>query len=197
MAWWIWLIIGAGAVVLLGCVAATSWSARRRGRLQQRFGREYERTVAGAGRGDAEAELRERVRRHDALRLQPLDADSATDYARRWYEIQTRFVDAPPIVLGQAQDLVAQLMHDVGYTSDDGFEEELALVSVDHPDAASQVSGDRRLRWRDKEDASTEALRGSFVRYRVLFTALVERPTTEARSKVASVGDQYLWRGRA
>ena len=71
---WIWIVIGAVVVVAVALAVARSFvGRRRRGHLKERFGPEYDRTVASADRrGQAERELRDREERHDRLELHPL-----------------------------------------------------------------------------------------------------------------------------
>ena len=73
MSTWLWIVI---AIVVLAVVVAAVSSMigrRRTERLRQGFGPEYDRTVESTGdQATAEAELRDRQRRHDELDLRPL-----------------------------------------------------------------------------------------------------------------------------
>ena len=70
---WVWVVI---AVVAVVAVLGVFWSATRTRRsrsLQDRFGREYDRTVEHTGdKREAERELSEREKRHEELDLKPL-----------------------------------------------------------------------------------------------------------------------------
>ena len=64
---WAWIVIVIAAVVVGGAIAWSAVNARRRKELQERFGSEYDRTVADApSRREAEAELSEREKRRQS-----------------------------------------------------------------------------------------------------------------------------------
>ena len=70
---WVWVAIAVAAVVVVAVVAWRAVAARRRKGLQERFGSEYDRTVADApSRREAESELAERQKRRDELEIRPL-----------------------------------------------------------------------------------------------------------------------------
>lgn len=163
------------AVVALGYFVATQ---QRRHRLKERFGPEYERTVAEHDdRREAEQELLERERRHAELDIRPLPEESRDTYASRWTEVQERFVDAPGYAVTEADQLVTAVMAERGYPTED-FEQRLSDLSVghaetlDHYRTAHEISG-RAAR----KDASTEDLRQAMVHYRALFEELLHETT--------------------
>lgn len=175
------LVAIAVAVVVL--VALALWMrARRRSRvLQDRFGSEYDRTVAGSdSRKEAEQELRERERRRDELDIVPLDDRARAQYMEAWLGVQQRFVDAPAESVAEADVLVMQVMRDRGYPVDD-FERRAADVSVDHPDVVEHYRSGHAVAARSRSDGSdTEELRGAVVHYRALFDALLDdRPDVD------------------
>jgi len=80
------------------------------------------------------------------------------------------------------------VMRERGYPIDD-FEQQAAVVSVDHPDVvANYREGHAIYLSSDRGDASTEDLRQAMQHYRALFDDLLENPAEEPLSR-ASVGD--------
>ena len=64
---WAWILIVIAAVLIVGAIAWKAFNARRRHGLKNRFGDEYDRTVADApSRREAEANLSEREKRRAA-----------------------------------------------------------------------------------------------------------------------------------
>src|SRR5947207_2006113 len=117
---WAWVVIGVGAAVVVAAVAAAAWFRRRTGRLRERFGPEYDRTIAErGGRRRAEAELAERERRRDELTLRPLTQAARSRYIDAWRAVQGRFVDEPGAAVRDADLLVTAVMMDHGYPMDD------------------------------------------------------------------------------
>src|ERR1700733_2036009 len=89
------------AVLLIGMMAV-----RRRARLRQRFGPEYDRLVAERdSKLKAEAELTSRERRVDGLDIQPLTESARAGYASQWASIQEQFVDTPSNAVASWQRL--------------------------------------------------------------------------------------------
>ena len=143
--------------------------------LQLRFGPEYSRVVSTIGdREKAEAELEAREKRVERLQLVVLPAAEAARFSQQWEVLQTRFIDNPSGVVGEADRLVRQLMLKRGYPIAD-FERLAADISVHHPLVvenyrAAQAIAARNLRGQ----ASTEELRKAVVHYRALFEDLLE-----------------------
>jgi hypothetical protein len=175
MATWVWIVIAvAAAIVLLG-ILWNATRARRSRALRERFGREYDRTVEQAGgQRDAERELREREKRHDALDIRPLSPESRDRYARSWQSTQTRFVDDPKGAVVEADLLVQQVMKERGYPTDD-FERRVDEISVAHPQVVEKYRTATGIaRASERGEASTEDLRHSVRHYRALFAELLE-----------------------
>ena len=171
---WVWIAIAA-AVVVVAVIVLASWFGRdRRRRLQDRFGPEYDRTVESADkRRDAERDLRDRVERHDALELHPLSDTARERYEREWGELQARFVDHPQVAVSAADGLVSDVMRDRGYPVED-FEEQSALVSVDHPRVVENYRRGHQIYIKTADGtASTEDLRVAVISYRDLFDELM------------------------
>ena len=172
---WVWIVIGVVvAFVVLGVMGSAG--GRRRSRsLKDRFGREYDRTVDKAGsRREAEQELRQRERRHEALELRPLSQGARERFLQQWQATQGRFVDDPTGAVSEADELVQRVMRDRGYPVDD-FDQRAADISVEHPDLVEKYrTADGIARASERGEASTEDLRHSVRHYRALFVELLE-----------------------
>src|SRR5689334_6860580 len=93
------------AAVVVAVVAVTRTTRRRA--LRERFGQEYDRTVAESpDRTAAERELRDRERRHAELTLTPLSDDARRRYTTEWEDLQARFIDSPGEAVGAADELI-------------------------------------------------------------------------------------------
>jgi hypothetical protein len=170
------LVIAAVIVLVLVALAAWLWSRRKQSeRLVQRFGPEYERTLHEHGdRTKAEAELRSREKRVEKLRIVPLSAADARQFAQSWRELQGRFIDNPKGVLLDADRLVRELMLRRGYPMGD-FERRAADISVDHPSVVDHYRAAHTIADRDhRGEANTEDMRQAVVHYRALFDELLE-----------------------
>jgi hypothetical protein len=192
---WVWIVIGVVvALVILGVFASVLRTRRSRS-LQDRFGREYDRTVDKAGgRREAEQELRKREQRHDELELRPLSADARERYLRQWQVTQGRFVDDPTGAVSEADNLVQQAMRDRGYPVDD-FEQRAADISVRHPELVEKYrTANGIARASERGEASTEDLRHSVRHYRALFVELLE---VDDEAEEASTTDREVEEVRA
>ena len=173
---WVWIVI---ALVALVVVAGIVWSvvtSRRRARLQEGFGPEYDRVVEDApSRREAEAELRERQARREEFDIRPLPQASRDRYLRSWEAAQARFVDDPEGAVADADTLIQSVMRERGYPVDD-FEQRSADLSVDHPDVVEHYRDGHELARRSADgtgDDVTEARRQAMVHYRTLFEELL------------------------
>jgi hypothetical protein len=172
---WVWIVIAVvAAIIVIGVIAAATRTRRTRG-LQDRFGREYDRTVERAGgRRAAEGELREREKRHEEFELRPLSPEQHDRYVQEWEATQTKFVDDPSAAVAEADELVQRVMRDRGYPVDD-FEQRAADISVDHPDLVERYRTAYGIaRKSERGEASTEDMRHSVRHYRALFEELLE-----------------------
>lgn len=172
---WVWIVL---IVAVVAVVAAIAWWAFRRRRtteFRDWFGPEYDRTVSFANsRSEAENELKERRELRERLDVRPLTAESRARYQEAWEEIQARFVDAPAIALVSAEALAVRVMNERGYPVDD-FDQQVEVISVDHPDVVTHFRAGRAVVERaNMEDADTEDLRQGLVHYRALFDRLLE-----------------------
>jgi hypothetical protein len=174
MAIWAWILI---AIVVVAVVAFVAVAARQRqtAALRQRFGPEYDRTVAARDdRRAAETELRERERQRAEFDIRPLTEDTRARFAREWFDLQERFVDEPSGAVVSADGLVYSVMEARGYPMRD-FDAQADLVSVDHPELVENYRFAHGVRERAQaERASTEDLREALLRYRSLFSELTQ-----------------------
>src|SRR5262249_8314223 len=170
---WVWIAIALGVVVLVA--AAFAISRRRHTQLRERFGPEYDRTVATSeSRRQAERDLRERAARHDELDLRPLSRVDRERYEEEWAELQGRFVDRPQIAVADADELVKDVMRTCGYPVRD-FEANADLISAGHPDVVTNYRTAHAIYLKTIEgDATTEDLRQAVVAYRALFRELTK-----------------------
>ena len=160
---WLYVIIGV-AVVLVALIvwAAVSASRRKREReaLQQRYGAEYDRTVAmHRSKRAAIADLKEREQLHDQLELRNLN-DVDRDLVRRHMAtLQYRFVEDPSDVMLQTDRVMTEVLRAKGYPVADDRERSLRLFSVDHPEAAGAV----RTIMEGNYDGSVDKMRQAFL----------------------------------
>ncbi len=172
---WIPIVI---AIVVVLVIAAIVWSvvqSRRRKRLREHFGPEYDHVVEETGsRREAARELEARERRVDELDIRPLKPEEAEAFGREWHDVQAKFVDNPQLATAEADDLVARVMRSRGYPVTD-FERRAADVSVHHPGVVEHYRTAHDLAQRaGRGEASTEDLRQALIHYRALFDDLLE-----------------------
>jgi hypothetical protein len=170
------MVVGMAVVVVLvlGLAAWAFASRRRRVNLRERFGPEYERTVEAVGPARADSVLRERAERVSRFKLRTLSQDQADAFAREWRRIQARFVDDPDGAVGEADQLVTQVMTARGYPLED-FDRRADDLSVDHPVVVQNYRTARAFVLRRQSgEAGTEELRQAVVNYRALFDELLE-----------------------
>jgi hypothetical protein len=175
---WLIVVLVVAAVLAIGAVLIEQ---RRTGALRSRFGPEYDRLVEASGdRREAEAALRERIKRRKALDLADLSPAARERYVVQWRAVQAGFVDDPRQALVAAVQLVEQAAAERGYRADapdgdgdgeTGSADPLELMAVDHPHEAGGLREARRVL--GEADAPVEDLRTTFVGCRGLFDALV------------------------
>jgi FtsZ-interacting cell division protein ZipA len=184
------LIIVAVVIIAILLVAVWWYSTRQRSaKLQEKFGSEYERTVAEKGdTRKAEAELADRQKRVSKFEIRPLAADERRRFNDEWRAVQARFVDDPSAAVRDADTLVGRVMEARGYPVGD-FEQRAADVSVDHPAVVEHYREAHAIALRHAQgQASTEDLRQAMVHYRALCAELLEEPPTVSTPPVASGG---------
>ena len=178
-------LIIVAVVIIVILVAAVWWYSMRQrsAKLQEKFGPEYERTVAEKGdTRKAEDELTDRQKRVSKLEIKPLAADERRRFNDEWRAVQARFVDDPSAAVRDADTLVGRVMEARGYPVGD-FEQRAADVSVDHPTVLEHYRAAHAVALRHAQgQASTEDLRQAMVNYRSLFDELLEgQQTVETR----------------
>jgi hypothetical protein len=187
MATWTWIVVVIVVAVIVAALATMMARRRNTAALRQRFGDEYERTVAASDNPRAaEAELRSRQRERRRLDIKPLTETSRARYAGEWRAIQERFVDQPAEAANAADNLLYRVMEERGYPMLD-FDAQSDLISVDHPDVVEnyRVAHDIQTR-AQAEQASTEDLREALLRYRSLFRELLGADDTDDTVSVAA-----------
>jgi hypothetical protein len=175
MSTWVWIVLAIVVVVVVAIAAWTSGRRRRTERLREGFGPEYDRTVESTGdQATAEAELRDRQRRHDELDLRPLAPDARRGFIDAWRETQAEFVDAPTSAIGDADRLIQSVMRERGYPVDD-FEDRASLVSVDHPLLVQRYRRAHAITVANSHgEVTTEELRQAMQDYKALFMEIIE-----------------------
>ncbi len=162
------------AVLVLGAFAFWYIQRRRSKLLRERFGPEYERTVAGSGnRRKAEQVLESRQKRVARYQIRPLAPGDRDRFAESWHDVQSQFVDDPNGAVARADQLVGDVLHLRGYPVTD-FWQRAEDISVDHPVVVENYRAAHDIAVRRKRgEASTEDLRQAMVYYRTLFEELL------------------------
>lgn len=185
---WVLLAVVVVLLVIVGVLVAHQQRSRK---LKGDFGPEYNRVVAQRGdQRSAERELAGRRRRVDQFEIRPLDPATRERYLERWKSAQRFFVDEPRAAVGEAHELVQQVMHDRGYPVDEDFEQRAADISVEHPNVVENYRAAQAISVRaDSGQASTEQLRQSMVHFRALFDDLLA-PGDTPQSNEGNESDQ-------
>ncbi len=176
-------LIIAAAVILVAAIGWLAYNRRQSTRLRERFGPEYDATVARLGsKAKAEAELKRREKRVASFEIVPLAPAEATRFSQAWTRLQGSFVDDPKGVLIEADRLVRELLLKRGYPVAD-FDLRAADISVDHPVVVNNYRAAQRIVSLDQRgEASTEDLRKAVVHFRALFDDLLGVTTPRDRA---------------
>jgi type II secretory pathway pseudopilin PulG len=167
------------AIGIFASVALSRHARRRSAELRQRFGPEYERAVEQYG-SKADRVLATRERRVNKIQIRDLSEAERARFTSAFTGIQALFVDDPRAAVVQANELIKEVMRARGYSANDGFDQRVADLSVDHPDVVQHYRAARALAVPGRDaDLSTEDLRQAVVHYRVIFSDLVQ-PTRAA-----------------
>ena len=178
------------AIVVIAGIVLMATQRRRSQALRERFGPEYDRTVGTAkGKREAEADLRARQERIDALEIRPLAPAARDKFVERWREVQAMFVDDPGGAVEQADPLIGEVMRARGYPVGD-FEQRATDVSVNHPQVVDHYRTAHAIAVKRRAgEGATEQLRQAFVHYRALFADLLETAEpADAREREAAPG---------
>jgi len=147
MALWIWIALGAVAVLI---VVGLLTRGARRARTTTQHTVETSRThVARASE----------IRKYD---IRPLTTAERDRYQREWTRIEHRFVTRPAAAVVEAGELLADVMRVQGYPMDD-FEKHAAQLSVKYPRVVEHYRAGHR----------TEDRREAMRHYRSLFEELL------------------------
>jgi pyridoxal biosynthesis lyase PdxS len=160
-------------LIALGVFIAIRW--RRSQILRNQFGPEYKHAVKQYGdERKAEAELAAREKRIRKREIRPLTREERSSFVQTWRKTQARFVDEPSQAIGEADELVKEVMQTRGYPVGD-FDQRAADISVDYPNLVTNYRSGREIAVRNKKgEATTEDLRQAMMHYRSLFEELVE-----------------------
>ena len=186
---WVWILIAAIVVIVVIAVIVVARSVntrKRTKRLKERFGPEYERTLAETGEQRvAEDELAAREQRRDKLNIVALSPQAREKYAASWRAVQTAFIDNPSSAVGDADRLVMAVMRERGYPIED-FDQRAADISVDHPAVVDNYRAAHRISLSKQQgNVDTEEERQAFVHYRALFEKLLETGKDQDNSQEA------------
>jgi len=170
------IVIVVAVIVIVAIVIVGYQMARKRRttQLREQYGPEYDRAVDQAdSQREAESELRDRAKRHEQFELRSLDSAEREDFARRWSDVQSQFVDDPNTAVHNADLLVVEVMSARGYPVDD-FDQRADDLSVSHPEVTQRYREARRIA-QSNEDGTvdTEDLRQAVTSYRSLVQALL------------------------
>lgn len=183
---WMWIVIAVVVVVLIALVA---WylMGREKRRLKKQFGPEYERTVRRHDDKDAaHDELDGRVQRRESYDLRSLDSDERDRYVQRWRTLQRHFTKQPATGLLEADELLAELLRDVGYPAE-SFEQQAADLSAADGDVVSEYrDGHAVVADVQQGRAGTEEIRTALLRYRDVFERVAETDVSEATREETS-----------
>jgi hypothetical protein len=171
---WMWVVLVLVAVIVL-VGAWFAWQRQRTDRLKERFGPEYDRTVAESDKREAEEELVEREKRHEELDIRPLSEQSRDRFRDEWQNVQARFVDDPAGAVRDADGLVARVMTERGYPTDGDPEARAEDLSVEHANVVGEYRrGHELLEGLDDSEDATERQRESMQCFRTAFEALLD-----------------------
>jgi hypothetical protein len=181
------------AVVIVAAILVFGVTvARRRSRLRQRFGPEYDLLAEERdSKLKAESELAGREKRVHGLEIQPLPDAARAGYAVQWAAIQEQFVDTPEDAVASSQLLVVAVMCELGYPAEDP-DQMLADLSVEHAATLGYYrAAEETSRSAAAGTASTEELRMAMINYRALFRDLIGEPAGEpaAAANGSSAGE--------
>jgi hypothetical protein len=176
------IVLIAAVIVVIAVVVARQ---RRKAKLREQFGPEYERAVRAVGPSRAEADLIAREKRVERFPLRELTADERLQFAGEWRSLQSRSVDDPQGAVDEADLMLGRLMQARGYPVSD-FEQRAADLSVSHPRVVENYRAAHSIALRQREGkATTEDLRNAMVYYRSLITEILETGPTTRRKAVA------------
>lgn len=176
---WMWIAIGVAVAVVIA-LAVLWWLRRPSRQLQKKFGPEYDRAVEQLNdRQAAHDELQRRARRRESYELRSLTDAERDRYVRRWRTLQRHFTKQPATGLLEADELLVELLRDVGYPTD-SFEQQAADLSVADAHVVSEYrDGHAVVIDVQHGRAGTEEIRRALLRYRDVFERVAETDVSE------------------
>ena len=172
-------------VAVVAC-AVGAWTVLRRRSLRQDVGSEYDRVIAESEARLVDEQLvRERQRLHSSLELRALSPQTRERYASKWRQLQGQFADAPRQAVNEADDLVTQLIEELGYPIAD-HTQPVAQLSEVHATTLKSYRDAHEISMSNRRgQATTEQLRLAWAHYRSLVTILLAEGVTEVPSGAA------------
>jgi FtsZ-interacting cell division protein ZipA len=161
---------------------------QQRERSREEFGSEYDRTVQEKG-SEEEADKELRRRRGSVERnVEPLSDERRQHFEGQWGEVERVFVDNPERSIEMADRTVSDILNERRFITDSSQsdEETERNLAAMHPDVADDYREARRMRadvvarsggssGDEAGEQSTEDLRLTIQRYRVVYERIVER----------------------
>ena len=172
---WIVLAVAIGAALLL--LAAFVSIRRRRGRLAERFGPEYQRAVSSTGRSGAERRLSEVEKEHEELDIRSLSPAARERYRDEWQQAEVRFVSDPRDAARAAERVVFRILDERGYPVDGDSEDQAAHVAADYPDVVERFRHGHAMLENIDGAQGTENLRRAMLDFRAVFEEVIEERT--------------------
>ena len=162
-------------IVAIAVAALIYFQKQRTKRLRNKYGPEYDRLTNEYGSAKrAESDLDHREKRLAKINIRALSKEETDRFAESWRAVQAGFVDDPSAAVGNADNLVGDLMKTRGYPMGD-FEQRAADISVDHPRVVEHYRAAHTIASRtERGDVNTEDMRQAMVHYRALFDELIE-----------------------
>src|SRR5512135_2226481 len=159
------IIIAVVVVVIVGVILGLIFSRRSRStQLHEKFGPEYDHTVATMGsEKKAQTELNERQKHVETLDIRSLTVSEHDHYLADWTAVQSKFVDEPGQAIVDADRLIMEVMQLRGYPVSD-FDQRAADLSVQYPALVTNYRGAREIANKNKlGQANTEELRQAMI----------------------------------
>ena len=171
---WVWIVIAAAIVAAIVLAALWGMRSRRRARLRDRFGPEYDRAVSDSGRRDAERRLAAVESEHEELDIRPLSEAARERYLEEWRSIEARFVNDPEDAAKAAERVVLRALEERGYPTGRDAEARAAHLAVDHPEVVERYRHGRAMLGEVEGAEGTENLRKAMLDFRAVFEEVVE-----------------------
>jgi hypothetical protein len=162
-------------MLIVGLLFASSFSSRNRSRkLHDRFGTEFDPTVQTMDyEQKAQMELNERQKYVADLYIRPLSTADRERFLADWTAVQSNFVDEPGQAIGDADNLVKEVMQ-IRALPVSNFDQRAADLSVSYPALVSNYRAAREVAIKNEQHlANIEELRQALFHYQSLFEELL------------------------